>query len=650
MIHTLNGFDAASLRRCSAGTQGYFALINSMALVVLLACAWTAYRLLELVPVPAAVAVGVGLGVLALLVSMQLRWSVAGAPHSFADAKRMAGWLAHPLRRWAYLALALLMSQPVLMAAYCTGSPQSVLQAAVAQEQAEQAQQRERWQAQVQQAQAQGRQGQEAVQRLDALLQQGDAPDAVAPAVRASADQGRRKALLVGNQRYGAGVGMVDGAGQDTVVLAEALRRAGFQVATLQNATLDALEGSIQRYLASLQPGDVSVFYFAGHGFREQGVDYLMPVDFRVGQTETALSLPVAVSALSRKRVSANLIWLDASHRFARDTALQPGLAPGELGANTALVLANAPSHSAPDRKPGQAGLFASAIVRAIGQADVDTTLDALFDKVRADVGSASQGKQQIRVTSRLAAPLRLVAPDAPLAVAQRVHAANAQRARETLLQLADTWRCPVPDASGTPMQIVSVRDCVQARVTLLEDSLNLGLRCSTPAFAGAVAEDGARGLEACVDQVLAGQDGATVSATGDESPETVSSTLDLHRAVTFMRQLWLDRSLTALAATLAIVILLSGPFWCRDAIAKRLAEYETQRRYLSQAFLQHGIDELERQLRSRLAAEHAGTSRDVAAWGRALIRPLRGDGWELPLIELGDKGIAIQRHPESRG
>lgn len=631
-----------------------------MALALFLACAWTAYRLMEMAPVHPAIAAAVGMVVLALLVSMQMRLSVAGSPHAFADDKRLAGWIAHPLRGWFYWVLALLLSQPVLMVVYCTWWPQEVVHAAASQDQLEQAQLRERQDALIQQAQAQLRQGREAVQRLDILFQV-DTSEPQASTAPAPPAQGRRKALVVGNQRYGSELGVVEGAQKDAELLTEALRLTGFDVTTLLDAKLPKLEDGIQSYLSGLKPGDVSVFYFTGHGFSERGVDYLMPVDFQSGKTATALSLPVAVSALSRKRLAANLIWLDASYQFAHDSALQPGLVLGELGTNTSLVLASAPSKPAPDRKAGQAGLFASALARALRQATFDTSLDALFDRVRTDVASASQGAQQISVSSTLTAPVQLVAPDAPLAVAQRAHAASAQRARDTVEQLAKAWHCQVANNTSTNEQVQAVRECVQAQVALLDDTLHVILRCDPSTSSGDPAAVGAPDPGMCVDQVLATKAGTSASAVAlapraDVGHSGVSGTVpDLHGAIAFLRQFWLNSSLKAAGASLLIAIFFLGPIWARDYKKGEkgqegpLAEYENQRRYRSQEFLHLRIGELENQLGRQLAAVHAGTHRDVMSWVEALIRPLRGEWKSLPQIALGKDGIAVQRQPAGR-
>jgi hypothetical protein len=97
----------------------------------------------------------------------------------------------------------------------------------------------------------------------------------------------RRLALVVGNGNYSV-YGKLPNAIHDAQDLASMLGQVGFRVQLEQDvSTVEALDQAVQRFTNQLQPGDLALFYYAGHGAqieRDQRPNYLLPVGFR-GQT-----------------------------------------------------------------------------------------------------------------------------------------------------------------------------------------------------------------------------------------------------------------------------------------------------------------------------------------------------------------------------
>ena len=58
-----------------------------------------------------------------------------------------------------------------------------------------------------------------------------------------------------------------------------ALKDLGFKVLSLVDLTLTEMRTVMLAFCKLLGPGVFAVFYFAGHGFEENGENYLMPVD-----------------------------------------------------------------------------------------------------------------------------------------------------------------------------------------------------------------------------------------------------------------------------------------------------------------------------------------------------------------------------------
>ena len=65
----------------------------------------------------------------------------------------------------------------------------------------------------------------------------------------------------------------------DARAIAATLKEVGFQVVQTENATRNEFLRAWQRFLDSVQPGDVTTIYFAGHGIELNGVNFLLTRD-----------------------------------------------------------------------------------------------------------------------------------------------------------------------------------------------------------------------------------------------------------------------------------------------------------------------------------------------------------------------------------
>ena len=94
----------------------------------------------------------------------------------------------------------------------------------------------------------------------------------------ATAQAEKRVALLVGNNAY-TSVPRLQTAVNDARAVAAVLRRLGFSVMIAENQSRRALSQALLAFDKAVDPGDVALFYFAGHGFEIRGQNYLLPTD-----------------------------------------------------------------------------------------------------------------------------------------------------------------------------------------------------------------------------------------------------------------------------------------------------------------------------------------------------------------------------------
>ena len=216
----------------------------------------------------------------------------------------------------------------------------------------------------------------------------------VLSAVGSAMAQGRRLALVVGNDAYRAQSALRN-AVNDARAVASALDEVGFAVTRVENANRARLTSALSSFAGSLRGDDVALFYFAGHGVQVDGVNYLMPTDY-AGQSSSALRFD-AVSAsdvqemLGRARV-AMLVFDACRNNPYRGVRGGTGLAPMEAR-GTLVAYAAGAGEVAADSAPGASnGLFTSKFVEALRAPGLTAT--DLFRRVRRQVYEASNAEQ----------------------------------------------------------------------------------------------------------------------------------------------------------------------------------------------------------------------------------------------------------------
>jgi len=110
----------------------------------------------------------------------------------------------------------------------------------------------------------------------------------VAISFAATARAEKRVALLVGNNAY-QNVPRLQTAVNDARSVGTTLRGLGFSVILAENQSRRAMSEALLAFDKAIEPGDIALFFFAGHGFEIRGQNYLLPTDIpevREGQEE----------------------------------------------------------------------------------------------------------------------------------------------------------------------------------------------------------------------------------------------------------------------------------------------------------------------------------------------------------------------------
>ena len=86
--------------------------------------------------------------------------------------------------------------------------------------------------------------------------------------------------MLIGNSDYRCEESL-KAPPNDVRVLSEAFRNLNFKVISLLNLTKAEIESAVLHFCELVNRNVYVVFYFAGHGFEEDGCSFLVPTDAR---------------------------------------------------------------------------------------------------------------------------------------------------------------------------------------------------------------------------------------------------------------------------------------------------------------------------------------------------------------------------------
>jgi hypothetical protein len=165
----------------------------------------------------------------------------------------------------------------------------------------------------------------------------------------------KRVALVIGNGAYKTAPQLKNPT-NDAQDMAQALKRLGFEVMLLTDATHQRMEKAVVEFGVRLRQGGVGLFYYAGHGTQVKGQNYLIPVDAAIqseGEVKfKALDAGLVISQMEEAGNGMNIVILDAcrTNPYTRSfrSSVQ-GLARLDAPVGTLIAFSTAPDTAASD-------------------------------------------------------------------------------------------------------------------------------------------------------------------------------------------------------------------------------------------------------------------------------------------------------------
>jgi uncharacterized caspase-like protein len=227
------------------------------------------------------------------------------------------------------------------------------------------------------------------------------AADQSAEAVKAAP----RIALVIGNGHYPDANEPLTQSINDARALTSALRRDGFDVDVVEDASKDDMTRAVDRLKSKIRPESVVMLFFGGYGVQAGRESYMIPVDATIWKEadvrHEGISIESVLGAMKERGAYAKLVVVDASRRNPyerRFRAFSHGLAPINAPENALILSSTTPGKVADDSR-GQNSVLVAELLNNL---NAQTGIETVFSKTRLAISRASEGEQVPSVSSSL--------------------------------------------------------------------------------------------------------------------------------------------------------------------------------------------------------------------------------------------------------
>jgi uncharacterized caspase-like protein len=225
-----------------------------------------------------------------------------------------------------------------------------------------------------------------------------------------------RLALVIGNGHYPDASSPLTQPINDARALTSSLRRDGFEVDVVEDASKDDIERAVSRLKSKIRPDSVVMLYFGGYGIQVGRESYMIPVDAAIWKESdvrrNGVSIESVLDVMQERGARAKLVVVDASRRNPyerRFRSFSHGLAPINTPDN-ALILSSATPGKVADDSSGQ---YSVLMAELLNNLNGQTGIEASFNKTRVAISRASEGEQVPSVSSSLTDDLRFSSNEA---------------------------------------------------------------------------------------------------------------------------------------------------------------------------------------------------------------------------------------------
>jgi uncharacterized caspase-like protein len=221
-----------------------------------------------------------------------------------------------------------------------------------------------------------------------------------------------RLALVIGNSAYPDADAPLSQMASDAQALANVLRKDGFVVDVVENATHAEMTRAIDRLKSRAGSSSTVLLYFGGYGVQSEGQDYMIPVDAKIWRESDVrrdgVSVDRLLSEITGSGARIRLAVIDASRRNPYERRFRRyshGLASLQAPANALVLTSTAPNQVVDDRDGPHSPLM-TALLKEMNPST--RSIQEIFEDTRAAVAATTQNRQIPSVSSTLIADVKL--------------------------------------------------------------------------------------------------------------------------------------------------------------------------------------------------------------------------------------------------
>jgi uncharacterized caspase-like protein len=223
--------------------------------------------------------------------------------------------------------------------------------------------------------------------------------------VTGSIGQASRLALVIGNGHYPDATAPLTQSINDARALSSSLRKNGFDVDMVEDATKDDMVRAVNRLKSRIKRDTVVMLFFGGYGVQAGRESYMLPVDAAIWKENDVrrqgVSIEGVLDMMKEQGAKAKLVVVDASRRNPyerRFRSYSHGLAPISASDN-ALILSSASPGKVVDDGKGEHSVLVSEFLNNL---NAQGSAESVFNKTRLAISRASEGDQVPTVSSSL--------------------------------------------------------------------------------------------------------------------------------------------------------------------------------------------------------------------------------------------------------
>lgn len=223
--------------------------------------------------------------------------------------------------------------------------------------------------------------------------------------VTGSVAQTSRLALVIGNGHYPDANAPLTQSINDARALSSALRKNGFDVDMVEDATRDDLVRAVNRLKSRIKRDTVVMLFFGGYGVQAGRESYMLPVDAVIWKESDVrrqgVSIDGVLEMIKEQGAKAKLVVVDASRRNPyerRFRSYSHGLAPISASDNALILTSASPGKVVDDGK----GEHSVLVGEFLNNLNAQGSAEGVFNKTRVAISRASEGDQVPTVSSSL--------------------------------------------------------------------------------------------------------------------------------------------------------------------------------------------------------------------------------------------------------